>query len=328
MNSIAALKSTDAAGATTAGESLETGDTGAFDALLALQSILDADTAATDAQQAGALDGAELLAGTLEESAEEPVDEPEEPDDALSFLAGMLPAPKLPVTAAAVASTSVPVTGTSTQAHTTAAPLAAVLQDATTDPALAAASGSTADEAGDAQIPALSFHAAAAIAAVTTSMNYLGGPADLFAQSTRQGVALRVEPSTMNTHVGDPRWADDLGHRLASMVRTGESSASLQLTPLDLGPLEINVSVRDSQATVHFGASNADTRALLEASMPRLREMLAAQGFELLDSSVSQGFARQTRHESAGTPRGDALGESPSVSAPQIHIAGLLDLYA
>ena len=65
----------------------------------------------------------------------------------------------------------------------------------------------------------------------------------------------------------------------ASMVRTGESSASLQLTPVDLGPLEVNVAVRDNQATVHFGAANAETRALLEASMPRLREMLAPQGF-------------------------------------------------
>jgi flagellar hook-length control protein FliK len=121
---------------------------------------------------------------------------------------------------------------------------------------------------------------------------------------------------------------EDLGNRLASMVRTGESSASLQLTPVDLGPLEVNVSVRDNQATVHFGAANADTRALLEASMPRLREMLAAQGFALMDSSVSHGFARQTRHESAGTPRIDGIGEAPTISAQPIHITGLLDLYA
>jgi hypothetical protein len=56
--------------------------------------------------------------------------------------------------------------------------------------------------------------------------------------------------------------------------------------------------------------------------------MLAAQGFSLMDSSVSQGFARQTRHESAGTPRVDALGESPTTAAQPIHRIGLLDLYA
>ena len=56
--------------------------------------------------------------------------------------------------------------------------------------------------------------------------------------------------------------------------------------------------------------------------------MLAAQGFQLMDSSVSHGFARQTRHESAGTPRVDAIGEAPTISATPIHITGLLDLYA
>jgi flagellar hook-length control protein FliK len=138
----------------------------------------------------------------------------------------------------------------------------------------------------------------------------------------------RVESAPLTTHVRDPRWADDLGNRLASMVRTGESSASLQLTPVDLGPLEVNVAVRDQQATVHFGAANAETRALLEASIPRLREMLAAQGFSLMDSSVSHGFARQTRHEAAGTPRVDGVGESPTPSPQVTQIRGLLDLYA
>jgi flagellar hook-length control protein FliK len=149
----------------------------------------------------------------------------------------------------------------------------------------------------------------------------------MFAHGTRHAPE-RVESTTLTTHVRDPRWADDLGNRLASMVRTGESSASLQMTPVDLGPLEVNVAVRDNQATVHFGAASAETRALLEASIPRLREMLASQGFQLMDSSVSHGFARQTRHEAAGTPRVDALGESPTVTATRTHITGLLDLYA
>jgi flagellar hook-length control protein FliK len=158
------------------------------------------------------------------------------------------------------------------------------------------------------------------------SLAALTGPAEMFVQAPRHGVE-RADTSSLTTHVRDPRWADDLGNRLASMVRTGESSASLQLTPVDLGPLEVKVAVRDNQASVHFGATNAETRALLEASIPRLREMLASQGFQLMDSSVSHGFARPTRHESAGTPRVDDVGESPSV-APATHITGLLDLYA
>ncbi|HEU4780688.1 MAG TPA: flagellar hook-length control protein FliK [Steroidobacteraceae bacterium] len=323
-----ALQSTDATSAAPAGAAGETGDTGAFDALLALQSLADADTAAAaHAQLAGALEGAQLLADTLDDATEESADEGMEPGDETPwFLAALMPAPKVPLAvSAAVTAASGTAPDNAGHAAAGAAPLAGA-PDTTDALAQAFMSGAAESETGDAPVATFGIGPAAATAD-TTTWSYLNGPADLFAQSTRQG-AERVEAASMTNHVRDPRWADELGNRLASMVRTGESSASLQLTPVDLGPLEVNVSVRDNQATVHFGAANAETRALLEASIPRLREMLAAQGFNLMDSSVSHGFARQTRQESAGTPRVDALGESPSVTAQQIHISGLLDLYA
>ena len=112
------------------------------------------------------------------------------------------------------------------------------------------------------------------------------------------------------------------------MVRGGESKASLQLTPVDLGPVEVNVTVRDSQATVHFGAAQADTRALLEASLPRLREMLAAQGFHLMDASVSQGLARQARQDAPAATHHTAEPEVETRTARSVHLTSLLDLYA
>lgn len=137
-----------------------------------------------------------------------------------------------------------------------------------------------------------------------------------------------VEKSTLTTPARDPRWADELGTRISLMVRARESTASLQLTPVDLGPVEVNVTVKDSQATVHFGASQAETRALLEAAMPRLREMLAAQGFQLMDSSVSSGFARSSQQDaSPGTgPMGEA--ETSITEARALRAVGLVDVYA
>jgi flagellar hook-length control protein FliK len=130
------------------------------------------------------------------------------------------------------------------------------------------------------------------------------------------------------TPVHSPRWAEDFSTRVALMVRGGESSASLQLTPVDLGPVEISVTVRDSQASIHFGAAQADTRALIEASIPRLREMLAAQGFNLMDASVSQGFSRQARPDAPPPigPGGDPDTEVREVT--RMTANGLLDLYA
>ena len=320
MISNVAMNSTEAVGgaASAPGESVDTGDTGAFDALLALQSVSGEDTV-TDlaAQMAGALDVAELP-DTLDDS-DETDDAEASPDGALWFLAAVLPpAPKPVATVAAEKDAQAAIAGTAT-------PVRAGGADPADEFVQALALN---NDAGDTDSKQPFANAGAPTPAIdTTTWNSMNGPAEMFAHASRHAPE-RIESAALTTHVRDPRWADDLGNRLASMVRTGDSSASLQLTPVDLGPLEVNVSVRDNQATVHFGAANADTRALLEASIPRLREMLAAQGFQLMDSSVSHGFARQTRHESAGTPRVDGVGETPVASATRTHITGLLDLYA
>jgi flagellar hook-length control protein FliK len=323
MISNVAPKSTEAvsSAAPSSGESADTGDTGAFDALLA--TVGEDTITEVTAQLAGALEGAEL---DLDDSDDLLTDDTDvSADDALSFLAALLPLPQKPVASDAAGSS-----GTATIKNDAlpagaggASPPGMGAAGNIDDLAKAIASNFTDALSADSKAAA---NAGTAPSIDTTSWNSMTGPAEMFAHATRHA-AERVDSTPMTTHVRDPRWAEDLGNRLASMVRTGESSASLQLTPVDLGPLEVNVAVRDNQATVHFGAANAETRALLEASIPRLREMLASQGFQLMDSSVSHGFARQTRHESAGTPRVNDIGESPS-AVTTTHITGLLDLYA
>jgi len=340
MISNVAPPTTEATGAVTPASG-DAGESGLFDVLLSLQSLANPDPAAAVPGQAASLEGADLM-GTLEDPAEDPADDSEEPveaadasEGALWFLNAWLPTPKVTTPAQVSASVSASVSaqvvddpaaaGVAPQG--TASP--GVERDSDADLAQVLATGTSTATTSDSDDSRTSAPAQAAATPVidTTTWNSLSGPAELFAQGMKHSVE-RVESAPLTTHVRDPRWADDLGNRLASMVRTGDSSASLQLTPPDLGPLEVNVAVRDNQATVHFGATSAETRALLEASIPRLREMLASQGFQLMDSSVSHGFARQTRHESAGTPRVDSIGEAPTHSAQPIRITGLLDLYA
>jgi flagellar hook-length control protein FliK len=162
----------------------------------------------------------------------------------------------------------------------------------------------------------------------TASVQGLARAAEWLSPAARHAA---VERATVATHVRDARWADDFSHRVSLMVRAGESAASLQLTPVDLGPVEINLTVRDSQASIHFGAAQADTRALIEASLPRLREMLATHGFSLADASVSQGFARQQQHSNtpAAAARGDSTSPDTEVERVRtIQPLGLLDTYA
>ncbi len=129
--------------------------------------------------------------------------------------------------------------------------------------------------------------------------------------------------------VQDPRWADAIAHRLVMMARDGESVASLKLVPVDLGPLDIKISVKDGEANVHFGAAHQETRAVLEASMPRLRELLSAQGLQLANASVSHQSSGQNRPErSASTGVVNAIGEETEVTAAKVLSTSLLDIYA
>lgn len=134
--------------------------------------------------------------------------------------------------------------------------------------------------------------------------------------------------SRLSTPVHDARWADALAHRLVVMARDGESVASLKLVPVDLGPLDIQIRVRDGEASVHFGAAHQETRAVLEASMPRLRELLSAQGLQLTDASVSHQSAGQNRPErSSSVGAIGAVAEDAEVTAKVISTS-LLDIYA
>jgi flagellar hook-length control protein FliK len=133
----------------------------------------------------------------------------------------------------------------------------------------------------------------------------------------------------LSVPVHDARWADALAHRLVMMARDGESSASLKLVPVDLGPLDIQITVRDGEASVHFGAAHQETRNVLEASLPRLRELLGAQGLQLANASVSHQSGGQNRPEkSAGPATIGAVTEDAEVAGAKAISLSLLDIYA
>lgn len=291
-----------------------------FDFILALEAL----AASAAEQQAAAAAGAatpeelpDLGDGCETDELDDDADE-----GSLEFLAGLLNA-VAPRPAAAASDAGIAVASASAGAAGSAG--------AAPDPDVVKDTAGNAGNAGVAGAIAgmLAEQGAAADAAQTvTDSDALPARAnELLAPAARPAPAT-VEQSTITTHVRDPRWAEEFGTRITTLVRGGESRAALQLSPVDLGPVDVTVTVRDSQATIHFGAAQADTRALIEASLPRLREMLAAQGFNLLDASVSQGFTQQGRPEAAGVPRPgiDPLGDAEPVIAR--HAAGLLDLYA
>jgi flagellar hook-length control protein FliK len=142
-------------------------------------------------------------------------------------------------------------------------------------------------------------------------------------------------PVTVQLHaeVGSGGWADELGTRLHWMANAGLGSASLRLTPEQLGPIEVKISVHQNAASVWFSAAQPDTRSALEQALPRLKELFSAQGLNLAQAGVSDQSARsaaQQRDSSGERARASAareLSATSVTSAVRLH-QGLIDTYA
>jgi flagellar hook-length control protein FliK len=97
-----------------------------------------------------------------------------------------------------------------------------------------------------------------------------------------------------------PNWDQALGQRVVWMLAQDTQRAELRLNPPQLGPVEIQITVEGDKTQLSFHAQNAMVKEALDAALPRLREMIADTGLNLVDVHV-------TEH---GSPRGQ--GENPS----------------
>lgn len=146
---------------------------------------------------------------------------------------------------------------------------------------------------------------------------------------------LEVSPRHhLHSQVGTQPWATELGNRLTMMATKDTQSATLYMTPADLGPVQVRIDLNQDQASVWFTAEHAETRSALEQSLPRLREMFTAQGMSLTDAGVFGDRSRQQQADSGFTSTGfhssqyddsEALADTATVRSISL---GLLDTYA
>jgi flagellar hook-length control protein FliK len=129
------------------------------------------------------------------------------------------------------------------------------------------------------------------------------------------------------------QWAGELEARVQWLAGRNLRSAEIQLDPPELGPLQVQVQSHRDGTSVHFTTQSAAVRELVEASLPRLREMLESGGMNLVDVNVAQQQGgRGEREPLAGVPgiagvRGEE--DVPGAStALVIGSRGLVDAYA
>ena len=126
---------------------------------------------------------------------------------------------------------------------------------------------------------------------------------------TAQATALQTAQATnsvptdrLSARVGTPAWDNQVGQKVIWMVGGEDQSATLELNPPDLGPVQVVLNVSNDMASVTFSSQQLEVRQALENALPRLREMMSESGIALGNASVNAGA--EGRQGQDGQPSG------------------------
>ncbi|MDI4633808.1 flagellar hook-length control protein FliK [Pelomonas sp. V22] len=151
-------------------------------------------------------------------------------------------------------------------------------------------------------------------------------------------------PSTMALAqpLHSPEFAPALSARLALLAAEGVQQAQLQLNPAEMGPVSVQITVDGQQAQIAFHAVQAETRQVLEQSLPELAAALRDQGLTLSGGGVFEQSQQQAREQAqqaatggssmshSGLPSDAELlsAQANNSRTPAPRSQGVLDLYA
>ena len=106
----------------------------------------------------------------------------------------------------------------------------------------------------------------------------------------------RTDSPAITRPLTHPDWSKDLGDQLVWMNNKAIPVTEIKLNPAHLGPISVRIDVDKDQATIMFTAQHAAVKEAIEASIPKLREMLATQQLYLVNVSISQNSTPDQRH--------------------------------
>lgn len=131
--------------------------------------------------------------------------------------------------------------------------------------------------------------------------------------------------SRIESPIHSAEFKEQFARQVAGVVVQGQDRAEIRLTPAELGPIRIRVSLNAEDAALDISAAHAATRAAIESSMSTLKQMLADHGLRLSDYRMDQGnnaaFLSQQRQsgqengagmQQSGTAFGQNGGQSGS----------------
>ena len=134
--------------------------------------------------------------------------------------------------------------------------------------------------------------------------------AEALSSLATQATALQTAQATgsvptdrLSARVGTPAWDNQVGQKVIWMVGGADQSATLELNPPDLGPVQVVLNVSNDMASVTFSSSQLEVRQALENALPRLREMMNDSGIALGNATVNAGAEGRQGQDGNGSGR-------------------------
>ena len=160
--------------------------------------------------------------------------------------------------------------------------------------------------------------AASAPSAETTAQAIAAAVAG--ASASASTATYSIAHTAVSTPVGASGFANELAQRVVVFAGQKVQRAEIAVTPADLGPIAVSIEVRGQEATLAFSAASHTTRAAIEDALPRLRDMLSAQGLHLAGTHVGSEPRRDpyrpARKEQNGNGTGATRDGVATISAP------------
>jgi len=161
------------------------------------------------------------------------------------------------------------------------------------------------------------------------------------AAASAGGAAADTRMLPIRQELHSPGFAPAMGAQLSLLASEGVQSAQLLLNPAEMGPVAVQIVLDGQQAQISFHSDQAETRAVLERSLPDLAAALRENGLTLSGGGVFQqdaGTRQQQQADAAAQARGQARGHlnsgmgepEPLPAAPRRAAVarGVLDTYA
>ncbi|MFZ6725990.1 flagellar hook-length control protein FliK [Undibacterium sp. MH2W] len=131
--------------------------------------------------------------------------------------------------------------------------------------------------------------------------------------------ATAAPAAAANTPIAQPfgtsGWDKAVGQKVLWMVGESIHSAELSLNPPDLGPLQVVLKVTNEHASASFMCAQPEVREALEASMPKLRQMMSDAGIQLSGFSVNTQASNQGQQGNNYRPSAQEMAQNGRIGS-------------